>query len=173
MKLLTLLTAALMLPASVHAASITADLVLEFFDSGVGPLSGPYGGTVSPPKFPVPVPLSYATDGDSNTSVSLPTGSFLTLGFSAGFIFNAPRQDDLFIDEPGNSAENADVFVSTDLGATFTYLGEAFDGSTTSVDFADMGVTGNVNAVKIIGLDNGGGSPGFDVAFVRARTAAS
>ncbi|MGS4944549.1 VPLPA-CTERM sorting domain-containing protein [Meridianimarinicoccus sp. RP-17] len=169
MKRLALLAAALMLPASVNAASITADLVLDFVDSGAGPIAGPYGGTFVPASYPEAVPLSYATDGDSNTFVSLPIGSSLTLGFSEGFIFDAPGQDDLFIDEPGDGAENADVFVSTDLGATFTYLGEAFGASTTSFDFADYAFTGNVNAVRIVGLDNGGGSPGFDLAFVRGE----
>jgi hypothetical protein len=48
MKRLALFAAALMLPASVYAASITADLVLDFFDSGAGPIAGPYGGTNSP-----------------------------------------------------------------------------------------------------------------------------
>lgn len=166
-KLSALLAAVLLLPVSANAASITADLVLDFFDSGTGPLAGPYGGTFAPSNFPTPVPLSYATDGDTNTFVSLPTGSFITLGFSAGFVFDAPDQDDLFVDEIGDAAENADIFVSSDLGATFTYLGIAFGNTTTSFDLADFGFTGKVNAVKIVGLDNGGGSPGFDVAFVR------
>ena len=30
-----------------------------------------------------------------------------------------------------------------------------------------IGYTGRVNAVKIVGLDNGGASRGFDVAFVQ------
>ncbi|WP_238547844.1 hypothetical protein [Meridianimarinicoccus roseus] len=48
MKRLALFAAALMLLASLNAASITADLTLDFFDSGPGPTAGPYGATNSP-----------------------------------------------------------------------------------------------------------------------------
>lgn len=56
--------------------------------------------------------------------------------------------------------------MSSDFGATFAAIGQANGGTTTGIDLATTGYTGNVNAIKIVGLDNGGGSPGFDVAFV-------
>ena len=150
-----------------QGATIFADTIIEYFDSGAGPLAGPYGGTEVPANYPVAVSLTNAIDGDSNTFVSLPTGSFLTLGFSTGFIFDAVGQNDIFISEPGDGSENANVFVSSDFGATFTFLGLAFGDTLTELDLATIGFAGNVNAIKVVGLDNGGGSPGFDLAFIQ------
>jgi hypothetical protein len=152
--------------AATSAATILADTVIDYFDSGAGPLAGPYGGTFVPANYPVPVPLSYATDGDANTFVSLPTGSYLVLGFTGGFVFDGPGND-LFISEPGDGQEDADIFVSSDFGTSFTFLGKAFGNQLTELDLAVIAYAGQVNAVKIVGLDNGGGSPGFDVAFVQ------
>jgi hypothetical protein len=147
------------------AATLTADVVLDFFDSGAGPLPGPYGGTF-PGNFPVAVPLSYATDGDPTTFVSLPEGSFIVLGFSGGFVFDGPGND-IFVSEVGGADELADVFVSSDFGLTFTFLGTATTDTVSGFDLASIGYTDQVNAVKVIGLDNFGGSPGFDLAFVQ------
>jgi hypothetical protein len=146
-------------------AIIIADTVIAYFDSGAGPMPGPYGGTF-PGAFPVPVPLSHATDGNSTTFVSLPQNSFLTLGFSGGFVFDGPGLD-LFVSEVGANDELADVFISSDFGLTFTLLGQATTATVSGFDLGAIGYTDNVNAVKIVGLDNFGGSPGFDVAFVQ------
>ena len=66
----------------------------------------------------------------------------------------------------GASGERADVFVSRN-GINFVFLGTALDSSTTAFDLASIGWTGAVVAVKIVGLDNFGGSPGFDVDFIQ------
>ncbi len=158
------LVAVLLSPMSAQADVIFADVVIDFFDSGAGPLAGPYGGNIS--TFPIPVPLTNATDGNPNTFVSLPTGSFITLGFSSGFVFDGVGND-LFISEIGAASELANIFVSSDFGATFSFLGIADGGTLTELDLASIGFTGMVNAVKVVGLDNLGGSPGFDVAFVQ------
>ncbi|MEO0346755.1 MAG: hypothetical protein AAF229_10900 [Pseudomonadota bacterium] len=147
-----------------HAVSIIADTVIDFVDSGAGPLAGPYGGTF-PGTFPVSVPLTYAIDGDETTFVSLPTGSYIDLGFSSGVVFDGVGND-IFIRELGAQSEVADVFVSSDFGATFTFLGQADGGTLTELDLGSIGFAGLVNAIRIVGLDNGGASPGFDVAFV-------
>lgn len=147
------------------AAIIIADTVIDFFDSGAGPMPGPYGGTF-PGDFPVPVPLSFATDGDGTTFVSLPRGSYITVGFSTGFVFDGPGLD-LFVSELGGNDETASVFISSDFGLTFTLLGTATTDTVSGFDFASIGYTGNVNAVRIVGLDNFGASPGFDLAFVQ------
>lgn len=147
------------------AAIIIADTVIDFFDSGAGPMPGPYGGTF-PGDFPVPVPLSFATDGDATTFVSLPRGSYITVGFSTGFVFDGPGLD-LFVSELGGNDETASVFISSDFGLTFTLLGTATTDTVSGFDFASIGYTGNVNAVRIVGLDNFGASPGFDLAFVQ------
>lgn len=150
---------------AASAAIIFADTVIDFFDSGEGPLTGPYGGTF-PGVFPVAVPLTYATDGNSTTFVSLPTGSFIVVGFSGGFVFDGPGLD-IFISEIGGNDETADIFVSSDFGATFTFLGVATTATVSGFDLSAISYTDRVNAVKIVGLDNFGGSPGFDLAFVQ------
>jgi hypothetical protein len=48
----------------------------------------------------------------------------LTLGFSGGFVFDGPGLD-LFVSEVGANDELADVFISSDFGLTFTFLGQA------------------------------------------------
>jgi hypothetical protein len=113
----------------------------------------------------VAVPLTHATDGDPTTFVSLPTGSYLTLGFGGGFVFDGPGLD-LFVSEVGNNDELAAIYVSSDFGATFTFLGNATTDTVSGFDLATIGYTDIVNAVRIIGLDNFGGSPGFDLAYV-------
>lgn len=155
------------LTAPANAAIIIADVVLDFFNSGANTAfpTGSYGGTF-PGTFPVAVPLSYAADGNSTTFVSLPTGSFITLGFSGGFVFDGPGLD-LFVSEVGGADETANVYVSSDFGLTFTLLGIATTATVSGFDLADIGFTGQVNAVKVVGLDNFGGSPGFDIAFVQ------
>lgn len=158
------------------AATIFADTVLDYYDSGTGPMVGPYGGTYPGNvgiDYPVPVPLSYATDGSNNTFVTLPTDSYLTLGFSGGaYVFDGPGLD-IFVSEIGGNDEEADIFVSADFGISFTLLGTATTATVSGFDLASIGFLGNVNAVKILGLDTGGGSPGFDLAFVQGLEGSS
>ena len=150
-----------------QAATLVADTVIEFFNSGVVPAFPPptaFGG-LWPTTFPIVVPTSYAADGDPNTFVSLPTGSYIVLGFSGGFVFDGPGND-IFVSEVGAAQELADVFVSSDWGASFTFLGQADGNTVTEFDLGTIGFTGMVNAVKVVGLDSRGGSPGFDLAYV-------
>ncbi len=72
----------------------------------------------------------------------------------------------IFIQEIGAGNERADVFVSTD-NVNFVFLGVANDSVTTSFDLASIGFAAPVSAIRIVGLDNGGGSPGFDVVNVQ------
>lgn len=166
LKTFSLVTAATFFAAAtgVSTATIRADTVIDFFDSGAGPIAGPFGSNASN-NFPVSVPTSAATDDNDTTSLSLPTGSFVVVGFSTGSIFDGTGAD-IFISEPGANSERAEIFISEDFGASFTFLGIADGGQTTELDLGSIGFTGQVNAIKILGLDNLGGSPGFDVAFV-------
>ena len=50
---------------------------------------------------------------------------------------------------------------------TFSLLGIADGGKTTRLDLETIGFNEPVRSVKIVGLDNRGGSPGFDVASVQ------
>ncbi|NEP81125.1 MAG: hypothetical protein F6K39_24990, partial [Okeania sp. SIO3B3] len=55
-----------------------ADVVLDYFDSGAGPIPGPYGNDV-----PVePVSLDIILGSDEDGFLSLPTDSFVTVGFT-------------------------------------------------------------------------------------------
>lgn len=148
------------------SATLIADVELDYFNSGTGDFAtGVYGGTF-PGSFPVQLPdTSNALDGDPTTFISLPTGSFITVGFSGGFVFDGAGND-IFISEVGGNDETADVFVSSDFGATFTFLGTATTNTVSEFDLASIGYTDQVNAVKIVGLDDFGGSEGFDVAYV-------
>ena len=84
-----------------HATVGYADTVLDFFDSGAGPLAGPYGGTF-PGTFPVAVSTSVVlgADGPVADFLSLPTGSFVTVGFTDETVIDGVGND-LFISEIG------------------------------------------------------------------------
>ncbi len=155
-----------------HAATLGfADVVLEFFDSGAGPIAGPYGGTFpGGPGFPIPVSTDVVLGDDPGPTgftdfLSLPTGSFVTVGFTDETVVDGVGND-IFITEVAGQGEKADVFVSSNL-VDFTFLGTADDGVTTAFDLATIGFSTPVQAIKIVGLDNLGGSPGFDVVNVK------
>ena len=143
-----------------------ADIVLDSYYSGANPQFSSFYGGDSDSSEPKLVPVKYAADGNLSTAVSLPTGSYITVGFSKTSIIDAPNQDDIFVMESGNGGENAAIYVSSDF-KNFTYLGSAFDNSTTSFDLKDINFTKPVVAVKVVGLDNGGSWPGFDLIDVR------
>ena len=146
-----------------------ADVVLDYFNSGAGPIVGPYGqdgtGTV-----PVSLDVVLGEDDSLLNNLALPTGSSVTVGFLDETAVDGPG-DDIFIREavPGN--EQADVYVSAN-GVDFTYLGTAVHNSTSgpysAFDLADIGFTQPVVAVKVVGLDNNAptGTPGFELAHV-------
>jgi len=143
-----------------------ADVILDAYYSHANPdFSTFYGGdNKGGPKI---VPLSYAIDKNETTAVCLPTGTYVTVGFSKFSIVDAPNQDDLFIVEGGAGGEDAKVYISSDF-VHFTYLGLAQDNVTTSFDLESIHFTEPVVAVKVIGQDNGGSWPGFDLFEVKA-----
>lgn len=122
-----------------------------------------YGGY--PHDFPLDLPLTVVLEED-NRFISLPKGSFLVLKFTDNFIIDGEGPD-LFLKEIGANGERASVYVSND-GKQFTFLGFAKDDSTTALDLAHINYKQPVQYVKIIGLDNFGGSPGFDLECVYA-----
>lgn len=139
-----------------------ADVVLDYFDSGAGPIPGPYGGAGS--GSPVAVDVDVVI-GNNSSFLSLPTGSFVTVGFTDETVIDGPGND-IFIQEVGSAGEQAEVFVSFNL-VDFTLLGIANGATITAFDLASIGFTNPVQAVKIVGLDSRGGSPGFDVVSVQ------
>ncbi len=122
-----------------------------------------YGGY--PNQFPLDLPLTVVLEED-NRFISLPKGSYLILKFTDNFIIDGEGPD-IFLKEIGASGERASVFVSND-GVNFTFLGIARDDSTTALDLANINYKLPVQYIKIVGLDNFGGSPGFDLECVYA-----
>jgi len=145
-----------------------ADIVLEYFDSGAGTIAGPYGGEF-PGGIGFPVPVSpdvvLGAEGVIPDFLSLPTGSFVTVGFLDEIVFDGAGND-IFIDETGNGGERAEVFVSSD-DSLYVLLGIAETNGVTAFDLGAIGFTDFVTSVRVVGLDNGGGSPGFDVANIQ------
>lgn len=145
---------------------VFADVVLDYFDSGAGPIPGPYGSD-NLNNFPVPVDLDIIVDSNTTAgSLSLPTGSFVTVSFSNVTVRNG-LGNDIAVVELADNQEQAEVFVSSD-NTNFVSLGIAEGGETSSFDLGSIGFTDAVSAVRIVGLDTGGGSPGFDVLNVQA-----
>ncbi len=157
---------ALGMGAQASALTLIADVELDYYNSGAGDFAtGYYGGSFSGSYPDALADASNALDGDADTFVSLPTGSYLTAGFSGGFVFDGVGND-IFISEIGGANETADIYISSDMGTTFTYLGLATTSTVSGFDLADIGYTDVVNAVKIVGLDSFGASKGFDVAYI-------
>ncbi len=156
------------LPAEAQTRGY-ADVVLEFFDSGAGPMAGPYGRNNDSNDAPVPVELDVVLGAEAvwwrEDVLSLPTGSYVTVGFTDETIIDGDGAD-IFIEEEGSSGDRAEVYVSSN-NVDFVFLGIATDNVTTSLDLADIGFSEPVTAVKIVGLDNEGDSPGFDVANIQ------
>lgn len=152
--------------STANAAIGFADVVLDFHDSGEGPMTGPYGG-----EYPggIGFPVAVSTDvvlGDDGAVVNfltLPRGSYVTVGFIDEIVFDRAG-DEIFIQEVANSGERADIYVSSD-DMNYEFLGTA--NGTTSFDLDSIGFIGNVTSVKVLGLDLGGASPGFDLANVQ------
>jgi hypothetical protein len=93
--------------------------------------------------------------------LSLPTGSFVIVGFTDDSIIDGPGADFTVLENVGG--ELADVYGSTD-GVGFTLIGTA--AGTTSFDIGPFGFSGPVRFLGIVGLDLGGASPGFDLHLI-------
>lgn len=169
------LLALLLLPFAQPASALVgyADTVLEYYDSGAGPIAGPYGGTWNGVTgiYPIPISTSALLGDDPGYPpgvadfLSLPTGSYVTLGFTDETVIDGAG-DDIFIEEVGPNGERADVYVSANL-IDFVFLGTAIDDASTALDLASIGFTDPVQAIRIVGLDALGGSPGFDIINVQ------
>ncbi|HSV16471.1 MAG TPA: Calx-beta domain-containing protein [Tepidisphaeraceae bacterium] len=136
---------------------------MDFHDSGAGPLPGPYGGNQV--NFPIAVSAGVVLHAPNGDYLSLPTGTYVTVGFDDETAIDGPGND-IFVTEDTNAGEQASVQVSAD-GVNFTTIGTAFGGDTTGFDLSDIGFTQPVRAVRVIGLDNNGSSPGFDLTDVQ------
>src|SRR5687767_10329990 len=121
--------------APAHAVVGFADIVLDYVDSGLGPIPGPYGGTLSG-FFPTPVSTDVVLGPEDSDPdfLSLPTRSYVTVGFLDEQVFDRVG-DDIFVGEVGSNGETAQVLVSNDL-INFFLLGIASDGGVNTFDLA-------------------------------------
>jgi Ca2+-binding RTX toxin-like protein len=158
-----------------------ADVVLDYFNSGAGPFRVSYGRVDpngngiddfgEPPLGPISINAVLGDDpGPGLDFVSLPTGSYVTVGFRQAFAIDSVGND-IFIRETGGAGDRAEVYISALANPTakdFVLLGIATDSITTGFDLAAIGFKSSVQAIKIVGLDNRGSAPGFDVVNVQA-----
>lgn len=164
-----------------------ADVVLEYFANGrsPSPLPEPYGSTGgSPPRtvengsytiervnpnvvLGAPPPSPIVGWNPQVNWLALPEGSYVTVGFVDETVIDGTG-DDIFIRsfDPADSAgESADIFVSAD-GTNFTLLGRVAQNGRQGLDLATIDFTQAVRAVRIVGVDSRGTSPGFDLVSV-------
>ena len=153
-----------------------ADVVLDYFDSETGSIPAPYGrppqGEFGPVNLDVVLgtpPTSPILSWNPNVDwLALPQGSFITVGFTDENIINGPGND-IFIQsfDPQDSAnELADVFVSSD-GINFVKLGTINEFGNVGLDLGSINFNQSVKAVKVVGLDTNGSSPGFDLIAIQ------
>ena len=135
------------------------DVVIDSYNTTTQKKEVFYGGKGS--QNGLVVPLSYLLY-QNDYFVSLPTGSYVVLGFTDNYIMDAPNQNDLFMEEVGGAGEYADIFVSSD-NIDYTFLAKAGNGEVNELDLAIIGYKKPVKYLKIVGKDNKGASPGFDV----------
>ena len=114
-----------------------------------------------------PPPSPRIGDNPEVDWLALPQDSYVTVGFTDEVIIDGPG-DDIFIRsfDPEDAAnETADVFISSD-GSQFEFLGTVNEQGLVSLDLATIGFTEPVVAVRVVGNDNLGSSPGFDLLSV-------
>ncbi|MHC4226547.1 MAG: LamG domain-containing protein [Planctomycetota bacterium] len=131
---------------------------------------GRYKGPVRvvPQRWLIGPPLS------EKSGVTLPPDHWVEVQFR-GPIVDGPG-DDIMLIEVGPVREQARVFITDGFGREYL-LGMAMSGSVgAGVDPTEIGfdISGIAlpyvpRAVRILGIDNGGEAPGFDVANIRAR----
>ncbi len=163
-----------------------ADVILDFSDSGAGPIPGPYGINGGLPEvlakkrynievvkpdvvLGAPPPSPIIVKNPEVDFLTLPRGASVTVGFNDEMIIDGPGDDILIhtVDKRSAANENADIFVSAD-GINFTFLGRVNARGRLNLDLASIRFTEAVKALKVVGVDQLGGIPGFDLVSVEA-----
>ncbi len=133
-------------------------------------IDGNYNGPIQvvPEKWLVGPPLS------DKSGVTLPPDHWVEVQFRSPII-DGPGNDILLI-EIGPVSEQALIFITDGAGrerligiATSGTAGSGVDPTEIGFDISDIVLPFEPRAVRILGIDNGGGAPGFDIANVRAR----
>jgi hypothetical protein len=164
-------------PASL-LTPVFADRLIEFVAGDQSRYPEPFGHAQGPFR-PAPVDpaivLGDPGPGPFNSSnrqlefLTLPKGSYVTVGFSEHLLFDAPGPD-LFVrglDLDESAGEIADVFVSADL-ETFVFVDQIRAAGAQPLDLANLGLTEPVAAVRVVGTDLKGSFPGLELVSVEA-----
>lgn len=144
------------------------DVVLDYQDADGGQIYYGRGDSGSYGVITEEQALDYLTrDEFNNGYVSLRRGAYVVLGFTNENVVDG-EGNDIFIGEVGSASEAAEIYVSSN-GIDFTFLGIANNAnSAAAFDLASISYFDVVRAVKIVGLDNAGTAPGFDLQYVKA-----
>jgi RHS repeat-associated protein len=165
------------------------DRIVEFVDSGLGPIAGPYGKKAdpmpgrrlvvtgigpepvdpaivlgAPPKRPNSPPVGVLTDVDW---LSIPQDAFVTLEFVDEEIIDGPGVDLIIVPLSQGAGEQAEIYLGATadelvFATTITQVGDV------GLDLADFGIAGPVRFVRVKALDLLGGFPGFDLIGLEA-----
>lgn len=155
------------------------DYVIEYFAAGSNGIKEPYGKDKTQPTtggpFPVdpaiilgPPPPAPRVGWVATTEwLSIPMGSYVTVGFTDEVVIDGPGND-IFIRslDPSDSAgESADIYVSTNL-VDYVLLGRTPQGGNVGLDLAPLNLKDPIKAVRVVGVDIKGSSPGFDLVSI-------
>jgi hypothetical protein len=165
----------LMLGGAIFADQVLFEYPYYLLDS-YDPHGNCWKGIDANGNFQVPVVLEQWLVGpaDSNLSaVTMPSDHWIELKFP-GELVDGDGNDILLI-EVGRMGEQAHVFITDGAGhehligtATSSDAGGQFP-TEIGFDISDISLPFVPSAIRVLGLDEGGGSPGFDLNSVRAR----
>ncbi|MHC4593436.1 MAG: LamG domain-containing protein [Planctomycetota bacterium] len=182
-RLLTL--AVILLVLTPGGAALAEETALEYpcylLDAYDADSDGCWTGMDAEGRWPVPVDPEQLLVGPPPafhiSGVTLPTDHWVELKFR-GRIIDGPG-DDIVLVELDAVGEQALVFITDGCGQEYL-LGfvavpniSGYGPTITGFDIADISLPFVPCAVRVVGIDLRGGSPGFDLGYVRARTSAS
>jgi len=139
-------------------------LVTSYYSNSNKNYTNFYGGSNN--NFPILINPNVVLGNNTKYFLSLPQNSYVIVQFTDNQIIDFPNQNDIFITENGCSGEHAEVYVSSN-GVDYIKLGIVDDCKTSSLDLNKINFKSVVRFVKIVGLDNNGASPGFDLVNVK------
>jgi len=147
-------------------------VVLDMYDAdqscwtGIDAL-GHYPARVLPERWLVGPPLSV------ESAVTIPADHWLDLAFSGGFVDG--DQDDIVLVETGKAGEQALLFLTDGADREYLLTKVVIEPAMTQelsyvgVDLAGVVLPFVPRVIRLVALDMGGESPGFDLAYVQAR----
>ncbi|BAY62588.1 YD repeat protein [Calothrix brevissima NIES-22] len=152
-----------------------ADVILEYFSNGSSGIQEPYGGAAI--QWPIPINPNVILGAPATIPASafnpqvdwlaIPQNSYVTVEFTDERVVDGPGNDIFIHSLQETAGEQANIFISAN-GNDFEFLGTIGEGGVTALDLAAIDFTQVVKAVRIVGIDNGGTSPGFDLVGVQA-----